>query len=114
MKIITKQSKVIPGIETFFQVYPRYATPNAPFYTKERFDRISKLVPETCTVYEFNIAIDHPSWTENRCDECGEDFDILLHIGDDVDYDARWQCLCAGCIVKALGVLAEYEEKNDE
>ena len=114
MKIITKQSKVIQGIETFFRTYRNYCTPNAPFYTKERFDRMSKLIPETCTVKEFTTAIDHPSWAENRCDECGEDFDTILHIGEDVDYDARWQCLCAGCLMKAVGVLAEYKEKTDD
>lgn len=112
MRIITKQSKVIPCINNFLSAYKTYGTKNAPFYTKERLDRISKLVPETCTVEEFETALGVKHWTVNLCDECGGDFDTLLHIGENPDYDARWQCLCVGCLMKAVGVLAQYKGED--
>lgn len=108
MNIITKQSKVIPGIESFLSNY-QHVSGGSSFYNEERFNKISKLVPETCSVEEFETALGFRHWTWNRCDECGEDFEVILHIGDDVDYDARWQCLCAGCLMKAVKVLEDYK-----
>lgn len=42
-----------------------------------------------------------PDWTDNRCDECHADRDVLIRIGDEPDYDARWVDLCADCLRKA-------------
>ena len=101
--LITKQSKVVPGIKTFFQYYPQYK--GGPFYTQERYSRMLTLDPENCTVEQFNEALGVGHWTENRCDECGEDFDTLVHVGQEVDYEARWVELCKGCLLKAAEVL---------
>lgn len=37
-----------------------------------------------------------------ECDECeSEDVDTILHIGDEPNYDARWQQLCPVCVRRA-------------
>lgn len=100
---VTKQSKVVPLIRAFFENYPKYS--GGPFYTRERYNRMLTLDPETCTVAQFEEALGVTHWTANCCDECKEDFDTLLHVGQEVDYDARWLLLCKGCLLKAADML---------
>lgn len=49
--------------------------------------------------------IGSPSWGRNECDECGEDHAVLVRIGEEPDYEARWQDLCTECIEKAAAAI---------
>lgn len=100
-KIITKQSKVPLAIENFLKYYPFYKDKGS-FYTELRFKNISKLDINNCSVEEFNTALGETLWTENRCDECTGDFDKLIHIGREPDYETRWLHLCVGCLQKGI------------
>ena len=103
MYIVTKKSKIKASIESFFVSYTRYGPDkraSPPFYTRERYNRMITLDPETCTVLEFEKALGTTNWTENRCTECRKDFDELIHIGDEPDYEACYVRVCKGCLVK--------------
>jgi hypothetical protein len=44
------------------------------------------------------------NWGAPSCDECEEHPEVVIHIGSEPDYDARWQTLCANCLGKALAL----------
>lgn len=45
-----------------------------------------------------NSIIGNESWTSQRCDRCRADSDVLLEIGQEPDYDARWINICPECV----------------
>lgn len=51
---------------------------------------------------EVDTIIGNDSWTKNCCDECGKDCDVLLRMGQEPDYDARWLDLCERCLREGL------------
>lgn len=60
----------------------------------------------TCTPQEIDAVIGRKGWASNECDVCGEEnAPITLRIGDEPDYEARWQDICLPCLVN-LGTLA--------
>lgn len=60
-----------------------------------------------------NETIGNTSWTELRCDNCKKDKDALVRIGDEPDYDSRWQDLCLDCLGKAQKLLTQKEGSKD-
>lgn len=66
---------------------------------------LKDLAPHELTPERINAVIGNTSWTENRCDVCGEDCEHLLRIGDEPDYEARWQDVCSWCLEKAVETL---------
>jgi hypothetical protein len=109
LKLITKQSKVKPAIERFLKVFPQYHKQfgsGGGYWSQERFDAINALNPETATPADIERTM-NSSWSENRCDECQKDFDTLVQIGQEPDYDARWLCLCGGCLHRSMEMLAD-------
>lgn len=63
---------------------------------------IGKFLPE-----DADRIIGNTSWTDFRCDICGENKDHLARIGEDPDYEARYVDLCRGCLTRALHVLPQ-------
>ncbi len=59
-----------------------------------------------------NQIVGNDGWTANECDECGADFEVLIRIGDEPDYDARWVDLCAGCLAAAARVLNAADKEG--
>lgn len=65
-------------------------------------------------VYKQLIALDNPteaevveiignaSWTQNRCDECRNDVDITVMLGEEPDYESATAYICISCLEKAL------------
>jgi len=51
------------------------------------------------------MIIGNCGWTKNACDVCDRQFSALIRIGDEPDYDARWQDLCVDCLTSALETL---------
>ncbi len=73
---------------------------------KEIARDLERLNLDTCDAAEIDAIIGNSSWTENRCDECKKDSDVLVHMGDEPDYDMRWLSLCPDCIAAAVALLA--------
>jgi hypothetical protein len=69
--------------------------------------RLAALDLETCSVEDVDKAIGTSGWADNDCDCCKLSFPVLVHIGEEPDYDAKWQDLCAGCLSKAVTLLNE-------
>lgn len=67
----------------------------------EVIDGLDKLDSETCAPEEINKLIGNDSWTDNKCDECGAQSETLVRLGEEPDYEARWQDLCGSCLLEA-------------
>lgn len=50
---------------------------------------------------DVNATIGNSSWTSCRCDECGGNFEEVLLIGDEPDYDSRTVTVCVNCVMHA-------------
>lgn len=59
-------------------------------------------LPEGATEQDVDAAIGNDSWTANRCDECREDIDVVVRLGEPPDYDSRTFYICLDCLRKAL------------
>lgn len=69
--------------------------------------RLGELDLETATPEDVDGAIQTTGWANLRCDSCGENFETLVRIGEEPDYEARWQDLCAGCLQEAINLLTD-------
>lgn len=67
--------------------------------------RLSALDLETCSQADIERAIGRPDWASLICDECQFEREHVIRIGQEPDYEARWQDLCAECIQKAAKML---------
>ena len=70
----------------------------------EMIDALNALDVDTCDAEAVNAIIGNKSWTSNECDACGTDCEVLVRIGQEPDYEARWQDLCAQCLTDAAWV----------
>jgi hypothetical protein len=67
--------------------------------------KLQSLSLEELTVSRIDAIIGNETWTRNTCDECGEDREVTVRIGDVAHYGSRWLDLCAGCLRKAAYML---------
>lgn len=102
MKVIDWRDNARQVAENYRKAYVRYP-PDHRFpsgYTiAETQAFLDALDPETASVADYGHM---QSWVEQSCDECGLNFDTLIRIGDEPDYEMRWQDLCAGCLQAAV------------
>ena len=73
------------------------------------------LDPETATDEELSEVIGHParSWTTLKCDECGQEVDAVVQVGEEQDYDSATANVCTPCLQEALKV-ATIKGDTDE
>lgn len=62
---------------------------------------LQSLDVETCSPADIDRVIGTSGWADNKCDECGLDSPVVVQIGDEPDYEARWVDLCPACLAKA-------------
>lgn len=101
MKLIYK-SDIIKGVpKRWAEQYTKGAS-----LDKQQITRQLLALPWGFTSTQVNAIIGNDSWTECKCDECRKDNDVLIRIGDDPDYEARWLDLCPDCLKLALQTIA--------
>lgn len=57
------------------------------------------------TAEQVDSIIGNRSWTMHECSNCGQDRDVLIRLGEEPDYEAKWLDLCADCLAKALEII---------
>lgn len=82
----------------------RYSTGYASIEQQAITEKL-KALPPGFTADEVNSIIGNNSWTRNECTECSIGRDVLVRVGDVLDYEARWVDLCEECLRKADAVL---------
>ena len=73
--------------------------------------RLSALDLNTCSSGDIDKAIGTTGWADNECDICKKSHPTVLHLGDEVDYDARWVRMCLGCLKRAEKTLSTAKAK---
>lgn len=63
-----------------------------------------------------DAAIGNESWTPIRCDECSQDAEVAVEVGEPPDYESSTVVLCVPCLTRALDLahLATALEETHE
>lgn len=69
----------------------------------EKGNRLRTEKPQTEEAIEKIIGT--KSWTRNECDECGNDCDITIQLGEEPDFESNTANICPECLKKALSLL---------
>jgi len=109
--LIHRRATVADIAERFARNYAHYKT--APWKNDEPIasivQKLKALDVATCDYSEIKEAIG-TDWTNLDCDICGKsDCETVARIGDEPDYEARWQDICLPCLTK-LGAWAESSD----
>lgn len=115
MRIVTERDVIRDVRDRWDRQYEKYTNEYRLYGGKtvgSIRDALSLLDLEHCSVADVTAAIGTDGWAANKCDECGEHKQVLVHIGDEPDYDARYQELCVECLRAAIEIAALV--KSDE
>lgn len=101
---ITKRDTIRHGIRSFIAECnkPRYA-----FYSQEKRDKLLLLNPDTVIQDVVDDIIGNSSWTWNECNCCGKDSDVVIQLGQPLDYESRTANVCVECLQKALEMVQQ-------
>jgi hypothetical protein len=103
MRVITKQDLLATAAERFREAHQRgdewLPTANggdaAAIYNKLR------ALPAKANESEYNTIIGDNRWTENLCDECGEDSAVTVLLGEEIHHPTDTVAICADCLKQA-------------
>ena len=110
--LLYQRDKIRSALQRHREAYPNdnYRYFNGQTAGEVR-QRIARLDLETCTAAELDAVMVGSGWGSNECDVCGEDAPVLVRIGDEPDYDNRWQDVCEACLRKAVDMMATATPK---
>lgn len=49
-----------------------------------------------------NTIIGKDSWTQVKCDECGQSVELVVQLGQEPDYESATACICVKCLKAAV------------
>ncbi|MBB03976.1 MAG: hypothetical protein CML03_00380 [Pseudooceanicola sp.] len=111
MKIISKVEICAAVPHRWADQYKNYG----PHHEKQKIgQRLLALKPEERTAEIIDAIIGNGSWTTNTCDSCGKDCETLVRIGEEPDYDARWQDLCRECLIAGVELFDTTRKSPDK
>jgi hypothetical protein len=70
-------------------------------------DQLKALNTETATAKDIFDIIGNWSWTSISCDECGDDKDAVIELGQEPDYESATAHVCIDCLQKAMELAKE-------
>lgn len=103
--------KTITQRDCILRVCDRWEAQYTPFDRHsqdklETYKRLQRLNLETCSAKDVADVIGNSSWTTLKCDECGQEADWVLRVGEEPDYESRTACLCKACAGKVAAHVA--------
>ena len=105
MKLITERQQIRDVAKEWEAIYKYY--PETSEFT-ETTEKLKKLNVETATAMDVEAIIGNNSWCcPSTCDECGLDYDVVVKVGENPDYEGTTINLCEGCIKKALALISK-------
>ncbi len=100
MKLITERSQIRDLVAAWGKAYGR--NPNVNKFAKS----LSMLDPETATAADVAAIIGSDAWSRpEKCHECGLPANILILVGEELDYESSTARLCLPCLEKALALM---------
>lgn len=73
--------------------------------SKEVIYRELSELPEQATEDDIAAIIGNAGWTRNKCDECGQDVDVTVMVGQEPDYESRTAFICLDCLKRAVTLI---------
>lgn len=103
MRVITKQALIATAAERFRESHQRRdewlptvgGGDSAAIYAK------LLTLPSGASEDAVTAAIGDNRWTENMCDECGEDRDVTVLLGEEIHHPTDTLSLCVDCLKQA-------------
>jgi len=107
MIVIHRRNLIIGFKDRFLKQYERYTgnvitNSEGPVPIEKRRAQVKALRVKTCSVEDID-ALGFRDWIEDKCDECGERFEMLIEF--EKGYDDSGSRVCLGCLQKAVGFL---------
>lgn len=78
---------------------------DAPWGPKERYEKLVALPPNATEAQYLEIV--NTSWTNNKCNECGQDVNITIQLGEEPDYESSTAFICPDCLQKAIKLIKQ-------
>ncbi len=99
MDIIKKSDLILNVAERWNSDYK-----NSNYYDKIAIgNRLRTEKPQTEA--EVKNIIGNGTWTQNTCDECGKDFEVIINLGNSSDRDIPSFNICKKCLKEALTLI---------
>ncbi len=99
MEIISKKDKIANICQRWKNQYYK----NEKWLYDDKFKILNELSQaDLLTEEKIYEIIGNKSWTENICEECEKDCDILIQLGEEPDYESATVCVCKDCLNKAI------------
>jgi hypothetical protein len=98
MKIITKQD-VLRGVpERWRQQYP--------VSRDEIYQKLLAVIDSgNYSESQIDAIIGNDSWTSLACYECDQEAELIIHLGEEPNYESKTFFLCASCLTKAIALV---------
>jgi len=106
MKLVTIRSQIREVSRLWDE---RYASSlNARPKHIEIGNKLREIDVETATTKNVEDIIGNKTWIgPNKCDECKNEFDAVIELGEDEDYESRTTYICLNCLNTAAKVLGD-------
>jgi len=109
MKLLTKRGLIQDILGRWKEQYPTLHGDKAKIYLK-----LLALDLDTATEQEVEAVIGNGSWTRMICDECSEEVETLVVVGEEPGYESRTACICPDCLKKATKLAEEPYDRNQD
>lgn len=106
MKIISKQSLAEDAKDRWYHQYRHQIDGTKPSYHNDKRDIYQSLCNITdVTPENVNEAIGNSSWTMLNCNQCSQEVDCVIELGEPEDYESRTVIMCHDCLIEAANKL---------
>lgn len=100
MKLINKKDILDSVVDRYKTAYPR---DRELWGGKRSGDILSQLQAlDVMTESDAKRIIGNDSWTSLRCNECEQEVNAVVQLGEEPDYESRTACICFDCLEKAM------------
>ncbi len=107
MELITKRELIKTTIDRWAATYLQHLRIN-PSLAGNKYEIYLKLKneqPQTEDAIE--AIIGNRSWTRLICNECKQDVEVCVQLGEEPNYESSTARICIACLTKALALIAE-------
>jgi hypothetical protein len=103
MRVITKQTLIATTADRFREAHQRrgewYQTPEGS-EAAAKFAKLAAL-PSESSEEAISAIIGDNRWTENLCNECGEDSAVIVLLGEESHHPTDAVAICLDCLKQA-------------
>jgi hypothetical protein len=113
MKIITMRALIKSVPERWKRQYKGYWISEPNHFSWMHYNALCLLDTDTCTPKDIYDIIGNYSWTTQHCDECKEQVDTLIHLGEEPDYESVTFYICPKCLSESVDLLFKETGLDD-